>query len=174
LPDLKRLGPRLGKQLPELKKALAAADAGALLAQLEAEKSITLQLPGGPVLLDAQDLQIRLQAKQGWAAAQGAACVVVLSTELNDALLAEGLAREIVHAVQTRRKDLDCQYTDRIVVGVETDDAALRDAVMQFSSYIQSETLAVRLVLGPLPGVESSELKLGTILVKLYVQVVPA
>lgn len=174
LPDLKRLGPRLGKQLPELKKALAAADAGALLAQLETEKSITLQLPGGPVLLDAQDLQIRLQAKEGWAAAQGAACVVVLSTELDGVLLAEGLAREIVHAVQTRRKDLDCQYTDRIAIGVETDDAALRDAVLRFSSYIESETLAVRLVLGPMPGVEPIELKLGTILVKIYVQVVPA
>ncbi len=98
----------------------------------------------------------------------------MLSTELDGELLAEGLAREIVHAVQTRRKDLDCQYTDRIAIGVETDDAALRDAVLRFSSYIESETLAVRLVLGPMPGVEPIELKLGTILVKIYVQVVPA
>src|SRR3990172_4465419 len=79
LPDLKRLGPRLGKQLGELKTALAAADASSLLTRLEAEHVVTVALPGGDVPLDALDLQIRLQAKPGWAAAQGAACVVVLS-----------------------------------------------------------------------------------------------
>lgn len=93
---------------------------------------------------------------------------------MDDALLAEGLAREVVHAVQTRRKDLDCQYTDRIEIGVETDEVALREAVKKFSSYIESETLAVRLVLGPLPHVEPIELKLAGVLVKIFVQVVRA
>jgi isoleucyl-tRNA synthetase len=174
LPDLKRLGPKLGKQLPELKKALAAADAGKLLAQLEAEKLVTLDLPGGPVTLDVLDLQIRLQAKEGWAAAQGAACVVVLSTELDDVLVAEGLAREVVHAIQTQRKERDYQYTDRILVGIVTDDAVLRAAVERFAAYIRSETLAVRVVFDPLPGVEPIELKVGSSRVKLYIQVVSA
>ena len=174
LPDLKRLGPRLGKQLPELKKALTEADAGKLLARLESEKQVTLDLPSGPVLLDAQDLQIRLQAKSGWAAAQGAACVVVLSTELDDALLAEGLSRELVHAIQTTRKERGFQYTDRITVGLETEDSQLQAAWRQFSEYIQAETLAVRLVLGSIEGVEPAEVKLGGVQAKLYVQVVPA
>jgi isoleucyl-tRNA synthetase len=172
LPDLKRLGPRLGKQLPELRKALAQADAGGLLSRLEAEKQVTLPLPGGDVTLDAQDLQIRLQAKEGWAAAQGTASVVVLSTDVDELLLSEGLAREIVHAVQTRRKDINCQYTDRIIIGLETDAVPLRNAAERFSTYIQSETLATRLVAGPLAKVEPIELKLGSAQVKLYVQVV--
>jgi isoleucyl-tRNA synthetase len=172
LPDLKRLGPRLGKQLPELRKALAAADAGALLARMDAEKQVTLVLPSGPVTLDAEDLQIRLQAKDGWAAAQGAACVVVLSTELDAALLAEGRSRELVHAIQTQRKEQGCQYTDRIVVGLETDDADLRAASEQFADYIRRETLAIRLVLGPLEGAQAVELKLTGTLVKLYIKVV--
>ena len=92
LPDLKRLGPRLGKRLPEVKNALAKADAVALLSELEANKQVALPLDGGPVTLDADDLQIRLQAKPGWAAAQGKSAVVVLSTELSADLISEGLA----------------------------------------------------------------------------------
>jgi isoleucyl-tRNA synthetase len=172
LPDLKRLGPRLGKQLGALRTALAAANAAELLARLEADKAVTLPLPSGPVVLDALDLQIRLQAKPGWAAAQGAQCVVVLATELDDDLLAEGLAREVIHAIQTCRKELDCGYTDRIEVGVETDDPGLRDAVARFSDYIARETLATRLVLEPLEGVDPVQLKLGPAAARLHVRVV--
>ncbi len=174
LPDLKRLGPRLGKQLPEVKQALAKADATALLARMEADKQVTLELKPGTVLLDALDLQVRLQAKEGWAAAQGAACVVVLSTELDDQLLAEGLAREVVHGIQTLRKELNCEYTDRIAVGIDTDDAALREAVTQFRDYVQSETLAVRIEFGPLAGVEPVEVKLGGATANISIQVVSA
>ncbi len=174
LPDLKRLGPRLGKQLPEVKQALAQADAAKLLAQLEADKQVILETKSGPVALDALDLQIRLQAKEGWAAAQGASSVVVLSTGLDESLLAEGNAREVVHAIQTLRKDTNCQYTDRIVVGIVTDDAALRDAIVRFTDYIKSETLAVRIVFELIAGVDPVEVKLGTATAKIYLQVVPA
>ena len=61
---------------------------------------LTLQLDGEPVMLDTEDLQVRLQAKPGWAAAQGKSAVVVLSTELTDELVSEGLSRELVHAIQ--------------------------------------------------------------------------
>jgi isoleucyl-tRNA synthetase len=171
LPDLKRLGPRLGKRLPAVRKALGQADAAQLMAQLDAAGKVTLELPDGPVTLDNEDLQIRLQAKEGWAAAQGRSSVVVLSSELTDELIAEGHARELVHAIQTRRKDMNLQYTDRIVVGVVTDSTELRSAVDQFRDYIQGETLAVRLQHDALSGVEPVELKVGDDPVTLYVQV---
>src|SRR6185437_3136514 len=90
LPDLKLLGPRLGKRLPELKKTLAAADAAQLMGELEATGKVTLQLAEGPIELDSKDLQVRLQAKEGWAAAHGPAAVVVLSTEVTPELVVEG------------------------------------------------------------------------------------
>jgi isoleucyl-tRNA synthetase len=174
LPDLKRLGPRLGRQLPELRTALAEADAAALLAKMEAEKSVTLALPSGPVKLDAEDLQIRLAAKEGWAAAQGAACVVVLSTELDEALVAEGLAREVVHAIQSARKDRGCEYTDRIETGFMTQEAPLRAAVERFRDYVERETLTARLGFEPLAGVEPIELNLAGRKAQLYVRTVSA
>ena len=171
LPDLKRLGPRLGKRLPALRQRLAEVDAAGLLASLEADGKVALELPDGPVTLDPQDVQVRLQAKPGWTAAQGRAGVVVLSTQLTDALIAEGLARELVHAVQGRRKDLGCQYTDRILLGVATDSARLRSAIEQFRPYIQRETLAVELRLEPLPDAQPATLELAGHGLALHVKV---
>jgi len=150
LPDLKRLGPRLGKQLPALKKSLAEADAAQLLARMEADGAVQLDLPEGAVSLDAQDLQVRLQAKPGWAAAQGPAAVVVLSTELTDDLIAEGHVRDLVHSIQNLRRDRGCEYTDRIELGIVTESEELHRAVKRFADYIQSETLCARLTDTPL------------------------
>ncbi len=170
LPDLKRLGPRLGKQLPAVRKRLAESDAAALLAELERDGRVTLELPSGAVTLDSEDLQVRLQAKEGWAAAQGKACVVVLSTELTEELLAEGLARELIHAVQTRRKELNLEYTDRIAIGIVTESAEIAAAAKRFMEYIGGETLAVEIGFEPLAGAEPVELKLAGHTVTVYVK----
>ncbi|HKD37465.1 MAG TPA: isoleucine--tRNA ligase, partial [Pirellulales bacterium] len=172
LPDLKRLGPRLGKRLPALKAALASANAAALLAKLDAEKQVTFELSDGPVTLDGEDIQVRLQAKPGWAAAQGKAGVVVLATELTPALVAEGLAREVVHVIQGRRRDIDCKYTARIQVGIVTDSAELKAAIEQFADYIRGETLAVELAFEKLPDVELVKVATGDHGVELYIRIV--
>jgi isoleucyl-tRNA synthetase len=161
LPDLKRLGPRLGKRLPALKTALANADAAALLNELESKQQVTLAFDDGPVELDAADLQVRLQAKPGWAAAQGKSAVVVLSTELTDALVSEGLARELVHVVQMQRREKALEYTDRIRVGLVTESPELRAAATTFADYIKGETLATELRMQPLAGATPLEIKIG-------------
>ena len=75
---------------------------------------MTLDIGGEQIELDNEDIEVRLQAKPGWAAAQGQTCVVVLATELTPELVAEGLARDFVRLVQDRRKDLGLEFTDRI------------------------------------------------------------
>jgi isoleucyl-tRNA synthetase len=172
LPDLKRLGPRLGKQLPALKQALTQVDAADMLAQMESAGQVELTLGEQSITLDRDDLQVRLQAKPGWAAAQGKACVVVLSTELSNELLAEGWARELVHVIQAQRKDLDCQYTDRVELAIVTDDAAVQAAAQQFADYICGETLAKSLGSDPIVGVDPIETKLGDAVIQLYVRIV--
>jgi isoleucyl-tRNA synthetase len=169
LPDLKRLGPRIGKQLPAVKKMLAEADGAALMRQLEVDGRVSLQLAGGAVHLDSDDLQIRLQAKPGWAAAQGKACVVVLSTELNDDLLREGIANELARAINDRRKEIHLEFTDRVKVGIVTESPEVRRAVEQYREFIMQETLAVSLELAPLVDVECIEVKIGDESAKLYV-----
>ena len=145
LPDLKRLGPRLGKRLPALREALAQTDGSQVLAALSAEGHVTFMLADGPVTLDAEDLQVRLKAKEGWAAAQGRSSVVVVSTELTPELVSEGLAREVVHAIQNCRKEMDCQYTDRIHVALFSESSELHAAVRSHEEYVKQETLCIRL-----------------------------
>ena len=174
LPNLKRLGPRLGKRLPAVRKLLAEADGGRLLGEMEAKGSLALPLPDGPVTLDSDDIQVRLQAKPGWAAAQGRAVVVVLATELTPELILEGLARELVRTIQDRRKETGCQFTDRIVLGVATESEEVRSAVEHFRAYIQGETLAIELALGSLPDVEPVEIEVAEHRISLYLKVVPA
>jgi isoleucyl-tRNA synthetase len=171
LPDLKKLGPRLGKRLPGLKKALAGVDAAKLLDELKRTGKVTLPLADGPVELDSEDIQVRLQAKEGWAAAQGNNVVVVLATELTEELIREGLARELVRTIQDRRKELGCEFTDRIVVGLTTESAELKSAIEQFGEYIRNETLAVELQMAVLSGCESLETKIGDDTIVLSIRV---
>jgi isoleucyl-tRNA synthetase len=174
LPDLKKLGPKLGKRLPLVKQALAKVDAAALLRQLEAEQKATLDLADGPLVLDAEEVQVRLQAKPGWAAANSAAGVVVVSTEVTPELVAEGLARDFVHSIQNIRKDLDCGYTDRIEIGIVGEAGEALSALKTFADYIRGETLATALKFEPTAGVTPVEVPLGGTTLQVFVKVRPS
>jgi isoleucyl-tRNA synthetase len=155
VPNFKRLGPRLGKNMPAAKKLLSELDAGKLLADLKSAGKVELKLPDGSALaLDNEDIEVRLTAKEGWAAAQGKASVVVLATELTPELLAEGLARDVVRLIQDQRKEIACQYTDRVEVGLVTNSGDLAAAIDKFRDYIKQETLATEISGRPLSGVE--------------------
>jgi len=144
LPDLKKLGPRLGKNLPKVRQALGAADASAILASIHRTGSATLPLPGGgEVMLEEGDVIVRTTAKPGWAAAEGPRAVVVVSSELTPELVAEGRVREAVHAIQTIRKDLDLEFTDQIDLIFSSPSAELRGALEAHLEFVAAQTLAV-------------------------------
>ncbi len=168
-PNFPRLGPRLGKLLPGLKKLLAEADGSELLGQLTSAGAVELDVDGETVRLDEEDIQVRLQAREGWAAAQGDHSVIILATELTEELVREGLARDLVRLIQDRRKELDCEFTDRIQVAVETEDAEVKQAVEQFGEMIRGETLAVELLSGSLEGVEPVEREVNEAATLIYV-----
>jgi isoleucyl-tRNA synthetase len=153
LPDLKKLGPRLGKDLPKARDALAKADASALLAALDREGRATIPLAGGgSALIERGDVLVRTTAREGWAAAEGPRAVVVVASELTGDLVAEGLVREVVHAVQTRRKALDLDFADRIALVFATESAELRAAIEGHLPYIRAETLATSAHFGVVQG----------------------
>ncbi|MBC8352491.1 MAG: isoleucine--tRNA ligase [Planctomycetes bacterium] len=170
-PNFKRVGPRVGKLMPAVKKALTAADGGELLKQLNTNGKVVLEIDGQSIEFDNEDLQVRLQAKEGWAAAQGPTTVVVLSTELTDELIREGYARDINRQIQDRRKQLDCEFTDRIEVGIVTDSDELRKAIEENADYIKGETLADSILFEALKGVEPVECEVAGVTVKIYVRV---
>jgi isoleucyl-tRNA synthetase len=171
LPNFKALGKKLGKLMPKVKPELARQDGAKLLAEMRDHGHIKLSLDGETVELTQEEVEIRLQAKPGWAAANDKGVVVVLATELTAELIEEGLARDLVRVIQDRRKEIACDFTDRIHVGVVTSDPQLQAAVKNFRDYVMAEILADSLKLEPLPGVEPFSIKVGDASAELYVQV---
>jgi len=147
-PNFKSIGPKFGRLAPQIQKTLVTADAAALRRKLDETGRIDLEVAGQAVELTPEDVQIALKAKPGWAAAQGRTGVVVLSTELSDELKAEGLARDLVHLIQTARKAQDLEYQARIRLRINA-AGPLAEAVEAFREYICHETLAVDLKLDP-------------------------
>ena len=153
LPDLKKLGPRLGKQLPQARDAIAKADATTLLAALARDGEATVSLANGETIgIGPDDVIVRTTAKEGWAAAESPQAVVVVASQLTPELIAEGLVREVVHAVQSQRKTLDLELTDRIDLGFETTSPELRAAIEQHLDFVAGETLAESATFGTLPS----------------------
>ncbi|MBA3484358.1 MAG: isoleucine--tRNA ligase [Pirellulales bacterium] len=171
LPNFKLLGKKLGKLMPKVKPELAKYSGAELLANIRDNGKIDLVIEGEAVALTPEEVEIRLQAKPGWAAANDKGVVVVLATEVTPELLAEGLARDLVRAIQDRRKDTGCEFTDRINVGIVSPSTELVAAVDAFREYIAAETLAASLTTQALPAVEPLATKVGDADVQLYVQV---
>lgn len=173
LPNFKLLGPRVGKQLPALKKQLGNADGAQLLAELQKTGELKIELAGKTLQLSNQDVEVRLKARSGWTAAQGKQCVVVLSTDLTPELIREGYARDVVRLVQDSRKQQDCQFTDRIRVYLDFDDSELSIALRENNDYIVGETLASELVLGEPPtGIAADNFDVAGVSLRLAIEVV--
>ena len=160
-PNFRALGPRVGKRMPALKQALAAADGAALLRQLAADGRVELDVDGERVALSPEEIAVSLEARAGFAAASGAAGVVVLRTTLTPELVEGGLFREVLNRVQALRKELDLEYTGRIRLTLDGSPQLLA-AVRPRLETLCRETLALEARLGepPAPGSEVRELEI--------------
>ncbi len=151
VPNFRVLGPKLGKQVPACKKALADADGSALYAEMEAKEKIVVQLPSGPVELTPSEVEVRLSARDNFAAASGSGQVVVLDTRVDDSLRREGLAREVINRIQRARKTMDLAYEARIEVRWNA-DGELAEAIEEHAKRIAGETLATGFSRESVPG----------------------
>lgn len=140
-PNFKRLGPRLGPLVQKLKATLAAADAGALRSELDAQGACKLVVAGQQVELSADELEVELKPRPGYAARAGRGMVLVLDTAVDDELRREWWAREVVAAVNSLRGDRGLRYEARIDLTIGLSDT-LRQALEAHLDYVKSETLA--------------------------------
>jgi isoleucyl-tRNA synthetase len=172
VPNFKLLGPKLGKMLPRVKKWLGEQTGAELLANIRDNDQIDLTLDGQAIALSREEVEVRIRPKPGWTSANDQGVVVVLSTDVTPELIDEGVANDMVRLIQDSRKEIGCEYTDRITVGLVTDSQDVRRAVERFRDHIMKETLATRLVFEPLAGIKQIEAKIGDAQIKIYVQIV--
>jgi isoleucyl-tRNA synthetase len=172
VPNFKLLGPRLGKLLPKVKQWLGQQTGAELLANIRDNGQIDLTLDGQTIALSRDEVEVRIRPRPGWTAANGQGVVVVLSTELTPELVLEGLARDVVRLIQDQRKEIACQYTDRIELGLVTESADLSAAIAKFREYLAQETLATKVADQPISGVEPVSAKVLGHDLMIYLRVV--
>jgi isoleucyl-tRNA synthetase len=145
-PNYRALGPRFGKRMPMVAEAVAALDAQSAAATLRDGGSVGIFVDGDEHPLGADDVQMVLQPLEGYQVERAGTHAVALNLELDDELLREGLAREVVHAIQNARKAAGLNVEDRIALTLGGDESLL-DAVRAHEPYVTGETLATSLSL---------------------------
>jgi isoleucyl-tRNA synthetase len=178
-PNFAVMGPRYGKRLGAIREALSTLDPAAVAAAVEAEQAVSVTVPGedAPVELQPDELVVETREREGFAVAQEGGLVVALDTELDDALLQEGLARDLVRVINDMRKSAGFDVSDRITTWYALDGDAgqgselVRGALATFRDYIASETLSKEVREGaPGDGAFTQEEKLGSTTIRLAVQ----
>ena len=150
-PNYRTLGPRFGKRMPQVAAAVEALDAAHVSATLAAGGEIGIAIDGADHTLGPDDVTLALQPLDGYEVEAEAGHAVALQLELDDELRQEGLAREIVHAVQIARKDAGLEITDRIGLALGG-DAGLLEAARAHEAYLAGEVLATTIAFGATDG----------------------
>jgi len=146
-PNYRALGPRFGKQMPQVAAAVEALDANHVAAALEQGSEVGINIDGSDHTLGPDELSLVLEPLEGYQVEAEAGHAVALALELDDELRREGLAREIVHAVQNARKQAGLEVSDRIELRLGGDDELLA-AARAHEAYVSGETLATSLEYG--------------------------
>ena len=146
-PNLPKLGKEYGKELPDIRRALAEADGAAVAGKVARGENITISIPSGEILLTGEDLLIETSSAEGYACGADAGYLTALDTSLTEELIREGIAREMIRTVQESRKQAGLEVSDRIVLGV-SGSAGVEAALDEFRDYLMSETLATEWQIG--------------------------
>jgi isoleucyl-tRNA synthetase len=150
-PQLKTLGPKYGKQLGEIRTALAEIDGNAAKKQLDETGKLVLSLSSGDIELETEDLLIDAAQKEGFFTLSDNGITVALDTVLTDELIAEGFVRELISKIQTMRKEAGFNVTDHIEIALQGSQTVV-DIALKYTSDITGDTLADSLCAGTLDG----------------------
>jgi isoleucyl-tRNA synthetase len=152
-PNYRALGPRFGKAMPQVAAAVAALDPQHVAGALRDGNRVVISIDGHDHELGDDDLMLAMRPLEGYQLEREGSHAVALELELDDALRREGLAREIVHAIQNARKNAGLQVEDRIslLLGGASE---LLAAAREHESYVARETLATSVDYDGAVGVE--------------------
>lgn len=142
--NFKVIGPKFGKKVNPVANMIKQLDRNSI-SLLEKGEKIALNIEGEEFLIAKDDVEIISTEITGWVVEKEEDIITAVDTELDDDLVAEGLAREFVNRVQNMRKDAGFEVTDRIGIKF-SGDTKIVDAVKKFQSYISSETLSENLL----------------------------
>ena len=143
--NFKALGPKYGKQMKAIAAAIGKFEQ-ADIKELESKEAYTLNIEGKDLVITTEDVLISSQDIPGLLVANNKGITVALDITMNEALIEEGIARELVNRIQNIRKDSGLEITDRIQLSITKHDK-INAAISANKKYICDETLADELLI---------------------------
>ncbi|MCZ6556395.1 MAG: DUF5915 domain-containing protein [SAR324 cluster bacterium] len=140
-PNLPRIGKRYGKLIPAIRQALQDAEGREIAASVARGEGFTLHADGQSLDFGPEDVLVETASAEGYESAEDEGYLVALDTRLDEALLREGLARELVRTVQDARKQANLNVSDRIRLNIRG-SKGVEEALAGHRELIMAETLA--------------------------------
>ncbi len=150
-PQLKTVGPKYGRQLGNIRKALAEVDGNRAMDTLRTEGALTFDFGGETVVLKEEDLLIDMAQTPGYVSESDNSITVALDTNLTPELVEEGFVRELVSKIQTMRKEAGFEVTDHIRVFQEGNER-IAGILKDHGDEIGGEVLADEILTGQMGG----------------------
>ena len=149
-PNFKTLGKIYGKRMKEIAAAFGQLSQEEIAAIERSADTYVWNPPGGEVLLGKGDYEINSEDMPGWLVATEGTLTIALDIVQTPQLKREGVARELIHPIQTIRKESGLEVTDRINTPIYADGSSyeeIGDALSEYSEYVAAQTLSVSLEL---------------------------
>lgn len=151
-PNFRILGKKVGKLMKAAQTVIDAFDQHQLATLLEGQ-NLVIEVEGEKITLTPEDVQVERIVHEGLVAANSGHITVALNTKLNEELVLEGIAREVINKINTMRREANLAVTDRIRVQIQATDL-VKSCLEQFGEYINHEVLATSMLVGPCAGTE--------------------
>ena len=150
-PQFKVLGPKAGRQIGEIKAALAAVNGHAAKEELDSTGKLVLQLKSGAFELLPEDVEVTMAQTEGYVSQRYNGVTVALETTLSPELIEEGFVREIISKLQTMRKENGFEVMDHITVYAAGNDK-LAALMQKNEAFIRDIVLADAVIYGKTDG----------------------
>jgi isoleucyl-tRNA synthetase len=158
--DAKSARPKYGRYFNELQNMLASIPPAEVEQRVKERQPVALRLGEESFEVLPEEIVVEKVARDGWAVSGGDGFTVAICTTLNPSLIQEGQVRDLVRHVQSLRKEIGLEVTDRIRIGyVASDDLAA--AISENVEYLSGETLAVEIKRASAPLEAAHIVKLG-------------
>ncbi|MCE7734692.1 MAG: isoleucine--tRNA ligase [Candidatus Heimdallarchaeota archaeon] len=156
-PMLKKLAPKVRGAIKAIKpylESLSRTEAKQIVQSVNNSGKVSLRIDEQDWEFTSEELLVHALPTDGYIMGESKGVDVFLKTEITDDLRLEGLARGVIRHIQENRKKLELDYLDRINVSISTGDEMMKNAILEYKDYIQSETQADTLTFRKRKGAE--------------------
>jgi isoleucyl-tRNA synthetase len=140
-PNLPTLGRKYGRNIPAIRAALSGGNTASIAKAARDGQNIQLETSDGTFELEPADILVDAKSPEGYAALEADGFLVAFDSTLSPELEREGIARDLVRAIQQARKDADFDVSDHITVRLNLEGQML-EAAKEWQEFIKGETLS--------------------------------